>query len=163
MGRRNMTAAQNVREITPKPGFVVKGLSNVPGGGKIFINVCSDPVLGAPQDAMGRAVDAAHLDARGIGNLRVPQFAGLSRPVEGLGTVIDVLYDPSVVDRALEGANADYYRDRLAELAVPFVYQETKGMVSMNVQTIKHLKNCRYKGGLGKSGSQPVPIPVEAG
>ena len=57
--------------------------------------------------------------------------------------MVDVLFHPCVVDRAVENAsekNQEYFRNRLTELAVPFVHQETGGRVSMNVQTIQFLR-----------------------
>lgn len=44
--------------------------------------------------------------------------------VEGLGWVVDVIFDPCVVTRAVEGPKIEYYRNRLTELAVPFVHQD---------------------------------------
>jgi len=54
-----------------------------------------------------------------------------------------VLFHPSVVTRAVENPsekNLEYFRNRLTELAVPFVHQDTGGKVSMNVQTIQFLR-----------------------
>jgi len=163
MGADIMTKFRS-RNITPRPGYVIKGRSNANNADKIFINVCAHSVVGRPQNAQGKEVDDNHLHSRGLESLRVPQFAGVPRKVEGLGMVVDVLFDPSVVSRATEEAiaeNTEYYRNRLTELAVPFVHQETRGGVSMNVHTIQILQNCRYKGGTGERGGEPIPIALE--
>jgi len=52
---------------------------------------------------MDREVSDTHLLEKGIESLRVPQFAGLPRKVPDLGTVVDVMFHPAVVDRALNG------------------------------------------------------------
>ena len=46
-----------------------------------------------------------HLTEKGIESLRVPQFASNPRQVDGLGTVVDVIYHGCVVSRALEGGS----------------------------------------------------------
>ena len=66
------------REITPKPGYVIKGLSNAPGGGKIFINVCSHDIVGRLMIHCARQ--------RGLGKV-IEQLVGF----EGNGTAQPVL------------------------------------------------------------------------
>ena len=52
---------------------------------------------------MDREVSDTHLIEKGIESLRGPQFAGLPRKVPALGTVVDVMFHPAVVERALNG------------------------------------------------------------
>jgi len=64
------------------------------------------------------------------------------------------------VDEAL-AENTQYYRNRLTELAVPFVHQESNGQISMNLKTIQILQNNKYKGGTGPRGADPISLTLE--
>lgn len=134
------------------------------GTDKIFINICSHSIVGKAQNHSGEEISNQNLLDRGLKTLRFPQFASMHRRVEGLGIVVDVLYHPSLVSRAVDAPSEQLmqaYKERLTELAVPFVHQDSMGVVSMNPHTIQFLQNSRYKGGKGTKGAEPIPIAVD--
>lgn len=80
-----------------------------------------------------KEVDDEHLDNRGISNLRVPLDVGKPRslPDKSGSTVIvcDVIFHPSVVERAIRGRNTAQYQGELGRLALSWVEKELGGTV----------------------------------
>ena len=81
-----------------------------------------------PLNAQMKEVDDEHLDSRGISNLRVPLDVGKPRPVPdksgATATVCDVIFHPSLIERALHGRNTAHYQSELGRLAIFWVEKE---------------------------------------
>ena len=81
-----------------------------------------------PLNAQMKEVDDEHLDNRGISNLRVPLDVGKPRSVPdkngATATACDVIFHPSVVERALQGRNISHYQNELGRLSISWVEKE---------------------------------------
>jgi len=151
---------QESQEIEPEAGFCIKARVLGKADQKAFINVTSHTMVDAPLNAQDRPVPERHLDEKGLESLRVPQFCGFPRADE-VARYIDVVFHPWVVKRAVSGPLADYYKQRLLQLTIPFVEAETE--VKLDISSIKILKNRKYMSGGGVDRRTPWPISVETG
>ncbi len=109
-----------------RAGFVIKTLDQ--SGRKVFANIVCHELVKRPLNAQMKEVDDEHLDTRGISNLRVPLDVGKPRPVPDkngtMATACDVIFNPSVVERAMHGRNTAQYTSEIGRLALSWVEKE---------------------------------------
>jgi len=177
-----MVQDDRVATGVPTPGFTIK-LKPAGRGCVHYINVCSGEDIGMPQNAKEQPVDAEHLDAHGIDNLRVPLLVGPARSVtSGGGTsealVTDVVFCAPVIRIAMLSPDEDelaagdprarraamhgrFMRSRLVELAIKNVEDELGGAKLGRDFTLPRGTlegGANYKGGVGARRATPVPM-----
>ena len=90
--------------VAPIAGFCIKLTTRA--NELYFVNVCSHNAVDRPIDAKDEPVSDAHIDARGVDNLRVPLLTGPLRTIalgegDAEAYVMDVVFNPCVVTPAL--------------------------------------------------------------
>lgn len=158
------------RGFRPKPGFVVKLLTqsdggtgmrvrtpNGDGGSKMFVNISSHEALDQPKDQFGRPVQPG--ERRNAEGLTMPLLVGKPRRCadhsgETKAMALDVVFHPWVIERCdLDNT----FKAQVIELALNWIEQETHYKLLRGWKTIRS----KYKGGSGPDQDQPVIFPIE--
>mmetsp|Transcript_21315 Transcript_21315/g.50077 ORF Transcript_21315/g.50077 Transcript_21315/m.50077 type:complete len:388 (+) Transcript_21315:20-1183(+) len=155
-----MPSTENIELVTPLRGFVLKCKESKTQK-KVFVNIVSCDLIRPPVDAAGNPVSQDHLDSRGLSNLRVPLDVNEpfqlkdSKGVSAVG--VDVIFHPWVVERALVGRHAEYFKQTLCDLALSWAEKTTSCTLIKPPRLLKG----RYKGGVGPKKDQCRPFPIE--
>jgi len=150
-------------ELTPEPGFVVSVKIGGAATGKLYVNFCTHELVKLPLAPSGAVVTKDHILSRGLGNLQVPLDAGTWRKLkersEGARTnafCVDIIFAPFILSLFMDDpfcTSVETFRPYI--LNVAFTQLERSLGIVINRQTVKQLKEWRYKDGTGRSGQGP--------
>jgi len=116
--------------VTPSKGYVIK-TADAKSGEKVFLNICSHPIIDAPEEKeLPDMPDDQQVGLRiplSLGNPR-PDFDKSNSHLEGqICTVYDIILNPDVTNKTKVDVT---YRTLLLELCVAYIQQKHQQVLS---------------------------------